>query len=288
MSRTIDIAFERELEDMFYTLTQQKVSKFESKVSMVPNVKGKSHDVNRLGNQEAYDVNSANADTVILDLPHSRRRMNMQPKAWAAMIDTFDEVMLLTTPTSEYTQQCVAAINRAVDRHIITQMLGNAISVSAADAESNVALTLTIANGGTSMTLDKIRTAMYNFDVNEVDEADRYLAISPYAKLSLLKFAEIGSRDYNPSVGAFITGQVPTLFGFQTFVSTLLPVASSIRDCIAFARQGTKVGKGSIQEISIDKIPTKNNNWQVLGKVVIGTVRIDENLVQKIGVDETA
>lgn len=288
MARTIDIAFYRELEDNYYVLTQQKVSKFESAITMKRDVTGKSVDANRIGTAEAGDITTSNGFTTYVELENSRRRANMQPKGWAYPLDSFDEAMLLTDPKSEITASAVAAINRACDRHWITAMLGSAIVVSAADAETTQALTLTIANGGTSMTLDKLRTAMYYMDLYEVSPEDRFIAISAYAKQSLLKYAEVGSKDYNPQVGAFINGTVPTLFGFQPILSNLLPKTGDVRSCIAWAKPGFKGYKGRIQEIWVGQNPARWNNWEIQGKVIVGGMRIDENLVVKVDIDETA
>lgn len=287
MARTLDVAFYRELEDAYYVLTQQKVSKFEPHITMQTGVTGKSVDKNRIGTAEAGDITVANPDTTWVELPNSRRRANMQPKGWAHPLDSFDDAMLLTSPKSEITEACVSAINRACDRHWITAMLGNAIVVAASDSESTQALTRTIANGGTSLTLDKIREAMYWMDLMEVPEEDRFLAYSAYAKLSLLKYAEIGSKDYNPNVGAFMSGQVPTLFGFKPILTNLLPVTSSIRSCIAWAKPGFRGYKGTVEGISIGQRRDKWNAWEVQGKVIVGGVRMDENLVVKIDIDET-
>ena len=288
MARTMDVAFVRQLEDMFYTFTQQQVSKLEPCITMKTGVQGKSVDKNRIGDAEAGDINDANSDTTWVTLAKSRRRANMQPKGWAHPLDSFDEAMLLTDPKNEITQKCVQAINRACDRHWIAALIGSAITVSAADAEGSQAITLTIADGGTSMTLDKIRQAMYYLDLYEVQEEDRFLVLSAYAKQSLLKYAEIGSRDYNPSVGAFISGSVPRLFGFQVVMSNLLAVASSIRSCIAFARAGFQGYKGVVEQISVGQRRDKWNAWEVQGKVIVGGVRMDENLVVQIDIDETA
>jgi hypothetical protein len=306
-NRTIDASFYRALDDTFYMLTQQKPSRLESRVSMKSGIRGKSYDVNRLDATEAYDITSANADTIIIEQPFSRRRMNLLPRAWAAMLDDFDEVMMLTDPQSPYTGQCLAALNRKKDFVIAASMLGTATTVGAADdttgGYSTVSLPSSggplgvgqvIANGGTGLTVDKLRQAMAILDSNEFPAEERFFAWSPVAKMQLLRTTEATSADYN-TVKALVGGSITSFMGFDfvTFGtknpgSAALPKSGNIRQCIAWHRSAVRAGFGLINnQIRVSERPDKNNNWQVLGKLLCGAVRLDEYGVVEVDIDET-
>jgi len=305
-NRTIDTSYYRELEDMFYVLTQQKKSKLENLVTVRTGIKAKSWDKNRIDATEAYDVTAANADTILIEQPFSRRRMNLLPRAWAAMLDEFDEAMMLLSPESEYVQSCLAALNRRKDSVIIAAMTGTAVSVGAADdtagGYTNVSLPTTggvlgigqvIVDGGTGLTVEKLRQTMAILDANEFPPEDRHIAWSPVAKMQLLRTTEATSTDYN-TVRALVNGEIDTFLGFKfvTFGtkspgSASLSKSGNIRQCIAWHKSAVTFGSGAVRELSLKQRPDKNDNWQVLGKLLAGAVRMDEYGVVRLDIDES-
>ena len=231
---------------------------------------------------------SRHADTPLSNVPHSRRRVTFQDFALGELIDDIDEVKMLIDPQSAYAQLFAYSKNRQIDDLIVTAFTGNSISVANDDTTSNVALPSAqqIANGGTGLTLAKLRQAKQILDTSDVPDEDRYFVYSPIGLQQVLADSQLTSTDYN-SVRALERGGVENFLGFRWIKSTRLTVASSIRTCIAWHKNGMGLGILLDKSVEVDKRPDKNNSTQVLLKLTAGAVRIEEALVVQLDIDET-
>ena len=277
----------------FRMLYQQKQSRLRAWCQIEADIIGKSKSVERMGAADAYDINSRHSDTKFVEVPHSRRWIDLQDKGWAELIDKLDKVRLLADPTQGYSMMAMNALNRATDDIILAAARGN--------ARTNVGLsvlptTQKIAVGGTSMTLAKLLTTKEILDTNEVDDdasmaADgqsaneqtaRVMVVNAKMLTNLYGTTEIKSVDYN-SVKALANGQIDTFLGFKFVRSERLfkDATATTGYAVSWSRSCVALGIGSEMSASVDKRPDKNNAWQVFADMAIGAARLeDEGVVE--------
>ncbi len=77
-------------------------------------------------------------------------------------------------------------------------------------------------------------------------------------------------------------GDINTFLGFNFIVSNRLAVASSIRDCFAFAQDGILLGVGKDVTARIDERSDKGYATQVYYSSAFGATRMEEAKVVKI------
>jgi hypothetical protein len=276
----------------FRALYQQKVSRLRPWCQIESGIVGASKSVERMGKAEAYDITSRHADTKFVEVPHSRRWIDLADKGWAELIDKLDKVRLLADPANGYAMMANAALNRAMDATIINAARGSARTGSGL---SVLPSTQKIAAGGTNLTLAKLLTLKEILDSNEVDDdasmqadgqgatASRVIVVNTKMLSSLYGTTEIKSVDYN-SVKALANGVINTFLGFQFVRTELLPKDGTATTGYALAWSKSCVALGIGQEInsSVDRRPDKNNAWQVFADMSIGAARLEDEGVVEI------
>lgn len=278
----------------FRVLYQQKLSRLRPWCQIESGIVGQSKSVERMGKAEAYDITSRHTDTKFVEVPHSRRWIDLQDKGWAELIDKLDKVRLLADPSQGYAQLAMAAMNRQTDAIILAAARGN--------ARTNAGLSVMpssqkIAVGGTSLTLAKLLTTKEILDANEVDDdasmamdgqssseqAARVIVVNSKMLTNLYGTTEIKSIDYN-SVKALSMGQIDTFLGFKFVRSELVSkdATATTGYAVAWSRSCMALGIGSEMSASVDKRPDKNNAWQVFADMSIGSARLEDEGVVEI------
>jgi hypothetical protein len=278
----------------FRVLYQQKQARLRPWCQIEAGIVGQSKSVERMGKAEAYDITSRHADTKFVEVPHSRRWIDLADKGWADLIDKLDKVRLLADPMSGYAMLANAALNRQIDDAILTASRGNArtnIGLAALPASQKIAV------GGTSLTLAKLLTTKEILDGNEVDDdasmamdgqspseqAARVIAVNAKMLTNLYGTTEIKSIDYN-SVKALAQGQIDTFLGFK-FVRTervFKDGTATTGYAMAWSRSCVALGIGQEINTAVDRRPDKNNAWQVFADMAIGATRIEDEGVVEI------
>jgi hypothetical protein len=298
MSSTVTESMVQQYGTNFRTLFQQRKSRFEGFCQLEGGITGQSKSVERIGKAEAYDITSRNADTRYVDVPHSRRWLDLQDKGWAELVDEMDKIRMLADPTSPYAGLAVAALNRAKDDIILAAARGN--------ARTNGGLvplpaSQKIANGSTSLTLAKLLAVKEILDGNEVDDdaslmadgqspnmqATRLIAVNAKMLTNLYGTTEIKSVDYN-NVKALAQGAIDTFLGFKFIRTERLYRDASIttRYGIAWARSCMGLGTGKDIVSSIDVLPGKNYSAQVYARMSIAAARLEDEGVVEIACNE--
>jgi hypothetical protein len=275
----------------FRLLYQQKMARLRPWCQM-ESVTGQSKSVERMGRAEAYDITSRHSDTKFVEVPHSRRWIDLTDKGWAELIDKLDKIRLLADPVNGYAAMAMAALNRQMDDIIIAAARGPARTNS---GTTLLPATQKIAVSGTNLTLAKLLTLKEILDSNEVDDdaslqADgqgatpsRVIAVNTKMLTSLYGTTEIKSVDFN-SVKALANGQIDTFLGFKFVRTERLPRDGTATTGYAIAWSKSCVALGIGQEVntSVDKRPDKNNAWQVFADMSIGATRLEDEGVVEI------
>ena len=276
----------------FRLLYQQKISRLKPFCQIEANIVGQSKSVERLGRTDAYDITSRHADTKYVEVPHSRRWLDLQDKGWAELVDEMDKIRMLADPTSPYAKLAVMALNREADKIILAAARGNArtnTGVTALPAAQK------IAEGGTGLTLAKLLAAKEILDTAEVDDGNdlmedgqgnmvmtRLIVVSSKQLTNLYGTTEIKSVDYN-TVKALAQGHIDTFLGFKFIRSELIPKTGTTRFCLAWSKGCVGFGIGKDITTSIDPLPGKNYSVQVYARESIAATRLEDEGVVEIG-----
>jgi hypothetical protein len=294
MSFTIPENFVQQYGNNFRVLYQQKLARLRPWCQLESGITGQSKSVERMGKAEAYDITSRHADTKFVEVPHSRRWIDLQDKGWAELIDKLDKVRLLADPTNGYAMLALAALNRQMDDIILTAARGNARTNSGL---SVLPTTQKIAVGGSNLTLAKLLTAKEILDSNEVDDdasmqmdgqspneqTARVMVVNAKMLTNLYGTTEIKSVDYN-SVKALAQGQIDTFLGFKFVRSERVfkDATATTGYAVAWSRSCVALGIGQDVSTSVDRRPDKNNAWQVFADMSIGAARLEDEGVVEI------
>lgn len=280
MSTEVNKAFVQQFSDNVIHLAQQKGSRLMGAV-LNKRVVGKYAHFDRLGATSMSLITSRHADTPLTDTPHSRRRVSLNDYVVADLIDEEDEVRMLIDPKNPYAEAMANAAGRTIDDIIIDAADGNATAVDANDSASNVAVAHTIdedfTTANSDIIVEKVVEAKRILMSNEVDVSEElYFALDSTALHNLLQETEVGSIDYN-SVKALVRGEPGTFMGFN-FIHTerLNDSSEGFKNCLAFAKSAIGLAIGMEPKVNIDKRPDKRNSTQVMVKLTMGAVRIEE------------
>jgi len=252
----------------------------------------------RIGAVDAVEVTTRHGDTPLISTPHDRRRVGLRDFDFADLIDNKDKLRMLADPTSSYVTNAVYALGRACDDVLIQAAFGTAYTgktgatsvtfPAASEVAVNYVESGTAANS--NLTIGKLRRVRYLLDKAEATtegQFDLAAIVDPSQIQGLLRTTEVTNSDYN-TIKALVAGEIDTFMGFKFVKSNRLTVASSIRECIFFERQGLLLA--TAQEIKVDVGPRrdKRNSIQVYACGNFGASRMWEEKVLRVKCDETA
>jgi hypothetical protein len=267
-----------QFKDEVIHLAQQMESRLRSCVR-TDMVTGKTHNFERLGASAAVAKTTRHTPTPILDLEHSRRKVDMEDFIWADLVDAEDVIRMLIEPKSAYARNAAMAMARQWDTQIITGAFADAT-----DGDGNaVAFTAgqTIGDGTSAITIGDLTDAKYKLDSNEVPFNDRYMVISSVELRDLLNTTEITSADYN-TVRALVRGEIDTFLGFKFVITELLPTITTVRNCLAFQKDCLGLAIGSDVKVRTDERKDVSYAWQIFASFSAAATRIDDAGVVKI------
>jgi len=233
--------------------------------------------VERMGVVEAQQRTTRHTPTVILDVPHSRRKFPMEDWYWADLLDNEDLLRMLISPKSEYAKAAAYAMNRQYDRLIIEAATGNATDGEGTPVPFDSGMT--IGAGGGGLTLDLILEAKEKLDANEVDSANRYMVLNSAAMSDLLGTTEVSSSDFN-TVRALVRGEVSTWLGFSIVHTEL--VAETTAQVLCYHKSAIRLGVGRDIITRVDKRIDVSYADQVYAAFTAAATRVEEEKVVQI------
>ncbi len=281
--------------DDFYQLAQQEKSILSNTVDAV-SIDAKRCVYDRIGTVNFNNIVSQYQDTQYQEVEYSRRVLESVDKSYATMIDSRDTSRAQLSPQSDILQNTIAAFNREKDKSIYDAAIGKATSLDSNNTTAQVPLPAgqVVASGSANMTVDKIIDAIEIFGANDVDIISEggVLVLSSKQYQSLAKQDKFINGDFTrltdgESLKAGIFGRFMGI-PLVRISNDLMKEASNIRSCVMYTKKAIKYGElAGFNEISIDKLPTKHNNIQILHKISLGATRMDEKRVVEIKCDES-
>lgn len=291
MSDQIEIARVQQFQTGIMLLQQQLGTNLRPAVMVDSDITGDRAFYDQVGVTEMSPVTNRHGDTRLTDTPHSRRMVTMQPFDVADMIDNPDKVRTLNDPTNTYVRAFAAAAGRTTDDKVIAALGGTA--ATGVDGQTSVALPSAqiIVDGGTNMTIAKLRETRQILESGEnmEDDGDNrwYIVMSAKERKALLATTEVTSADFN-TVRALVAGQIDQFMGFTFLKSERLTLATNIRQCFAWVKSSMQLGVSSEGKGFIDIRADKQHSTQVRYTIDLGAVRMTEPGVVRIDVDQTA
>jgi hypothetical protein len=280
---SIDTNFQQGFAAAAILLAQQKKSRLAGTV-MTKSTNSKFEHFDRIGTASATLITSRMQDTPDGTMTHSRRRAVLEDYVAVADLDRVDLNKMAYDPSAAYSQTITGALGRKMDEIIIAAAEGNARSIDNADASSNVALTHTIDEdyntGNSDIIVEKVVEARRIMMTNEVDpEEEKYFVLDSIALHNLLKETEVSSADYN-TVKALAHGSINTFMGFNFIQSERLSTTSeSFKRCLAYTKSGIGLALADALSVEVAIRGDKLNNKQLIGRLGLGAVRIEESKV---------
>lgn len=281
MSTQITTAMVQQYNSNISLLSQQKMSRLTAAVRN-ETIHAEFEYFDYIGPVQAQPRGARHSATPQYDTPHSRRRVTAASYNWADLIDNPDKLRMLADPTSAYAVNAVMAFNRAKDKIIVDAAFGTAYTGKNGATSVTFPASQTIAANSTGLTIEKLVAARKLFWQNEVDESiPLYACVTSNQLENLLAATEIRSSDYN-NVKALVHGEVDTFMGFTFIRYEGLPVASKVRDCLFWAKDGIMLATGENITTRISERPDLNYSTQVYVEMDLGAARMEEAKVVKV------
>ena len=226
---------------------QQTQSRLRPVVSVKPDCSGLVEFMDKIGIVSAEKVTSRFADSPIMPVKHSRRKVSSQPYHFGTAVEEWDLRRMNYDVIQPYARAAAMAMNRQMDTILVeaaygthygsadgdmtaatgytwAEMTGGTLSETSFDA-SNQKIPADFAYGGddddgTGLTIDKLLRARRRLSEQEVDAYDQegnplFIIVCSAAQIEgLLNEDKVQSVDYN-SIRALVDGSVNYFAGFR-------------------------------------------------------------------------
>jgi len=260
-------------------LAQQKYSKLINTVYIKPNVTGKTFFQDQIGEWAMSAKAGRNVQTPNNDPALERRMGTMVDYHDARLLDRGDELRTISDPRSAYTIAAASSLGRKIDDVILSAAVGSASyneTGSSTVTHSNV-----VAATTGYLYLSNIAEIKKTFDDQDVEEEDRFIAITPTALSNMLQISQLTSADY-AAVKALVRGEINTYMGFNWIMTTRIGsitggnVNAGSYTGIAWQRYGLCVALSSAPMVRTDERKDLSYSWQIYYELNIGAVRLEE------------
>jgi hypothetical protein len=290
MSNQVPVASIQSYTNMVSLSLQQNGSKFLSR-AWRKNLTGKaSKAIELVGKVDAREKTTRNQDVELTNTPHFARWAH--PRHWyvADMIDSDDKMKTLIDLDSIYIKAQSAGIGRKIDTAFVSAAFGTAYIGENGTSTEAWSTSYDVAESSQGMTLEKIQDGIELMMTAGWDPESEpaYLGICPKQYKNLMSLSKVQSSDFNGGAPVIKDGKLINLFGCEivTLHPDILPITSTTRECILFAKTGVCMGVWDDVRTDVDKIPLKFNASLIQTGVTTGSVRSELGKVIKIKCSE--
>lgn len=290
LNSSIESHWFNQFSDRVYEITQQTSARLRGVVNF-DQIKGENKYLDRVGSTEVQNLNSRSPEVLPSDLQWDRRLVTADRVGVAFFLDRRDAQRALTDPQSVYAKRAAQALERDLDRLIISALdaavftgKSGTTSVSAAtDGMQSVTAT-------SGYTYDTLLTVDQNFQSYEIGTGNterKFVILSEQEHAQLMKEAELISRDFT-SRAVVDEGSLKRVMDFDVIMFgskmpiPMLNVTSSQRKTWACVQGAITVAMPSQWTT---KWQERNDRWhtdQLLASGERGAVRMEGPKVQKV------
>lgn len=270
-------------------LLQQKGSRLRGTVTEGSYAGEMASPVDQIGAVEMNPVVDRFAPIVRTDAAVARRWIAPQSFDLAQLVDSFDELKIISDPKSKYVQNGVQAAGRMMDRVILAAAHAAAITgkdgTGSTNFDSNYSVAVNFGSAGNSgLTVAKLRQLKMLAMANEIDlDNDQlYLAVTAKQHDNLLAEAQVISLDFNEKP-VLKEGLIERFLGIN-FVRTELIPFSTYRVNPMWAKSGMHLGMwgGEWKTDISQRKDLKGLPWQAYLYMTIGATRVEEKKVFRV------
>lgn len=293
---TIDNALVTQFSEQVHIEAQQMKSRLRDKVQ-VKQINGDDFAYDSLDSLEAVEITARNQETTPQDISHTRRQIPTKRYVAALLIDPKDDVSVIIDPEKEYAAAVARALYRKFDQV--------AFDAAFADIKTGRQFGTTVtfaADGGLEvdatggLTYEKLLEIHQNFIDSDVgnDMAEKFiLTITGDEHTTLMQENELTSgdfdRQYSIEGGSMVRAAGMELVKFAHVAGSPKNIigenaAGTEKELIAMTDRGICVGVSKELTVTIDRRPDLNNSVQVHAEMIMGAVRTEGVLVQKVRV----
>lgn len=287
---TVDQHLITQFSDMMHVKAQQIRSRFRPHV-IIKKMTGDRFAYDGLGDVEARELTGRFSQTQFDDIEHWRRKIAKRRFSVTLPVDKNDLEGRLKDPQGEYATAVTRAMERVFDRVCYDALFADV--QTGRDFENTVTFAndggLTVnATGG--LTYPKLLEINQNFMDNEVGNdspVDIIFGVSGDEHTTMMQISQLTSGDFSRQY-VVDKGQITNVLGMQLIKfgasarKPVLTVSGGTRSCFAMATGGLCVGMAREWEITIKDRPDYVDTKQIQITGVLGAVRTEGKLVQKV------
>jgi hypothetical protein len=263
--------------------------------------------IDRIGTVDPVELTTRHSDTPQMDTPHDRRKINFRTFVWNDFIDKPDKLRMLADPTSAYSRNAIAGLQRRMDDVLIEAALGTAYTgkdgttpissgwqVVAHDYTELTDASVSATQYARNLSVGKLRLARQRLEEAEaisgdVEGRELIIACASSQLSSLLADAKATSTDF-AEVRALVNGEIKSYMGFKFVRTQRLKLKSgnaNVRRCFAFV-SGSAIALGLAEEpfVRVTERSDKNYSTQVYVRGSYGACRQWEEQIVEIECDE--
>lgn len=275
-------------------LVQQKGSRLKGAVRSGSHVGKQASPVNQIAPVVANKIINRFAEMPRVDAALDRRWVFPVDYDLNQLIDTFDELRMITDPKSGYVENAMYGLGRGQDDEIISAFHGT--SKTGVDGSTNTTLPagqiVAVDQGAaaaTGMTVAKLREAKRILMANEVDVSlDTLYAVMKAKQFdNLLAEAQVISTDFNDKP-VLVSGMISSFFGVnflhtERLLSGTDGLAGTSTEVPLYSMSGMYFGEwNSIGATISQRFDLQSIPWQAYAKGTFGATRLEEKKVTKI------
>ncbi|MBT7349708.1 hypothetical protein HN803_02840 [candidate division WWE3 bacterium] len=246
-------------------------------VTLRNNVTGDKYDFRLMGKGAATVRTGSSADVVPMGVGHSLKQAVLVDYEAPEYTDVYDAATVNFDEVVHLAETIAGAMGRRDDQSIIDAAIAGAGT--------------TVADGGTNLTVAKLRAAVKGLNAVEAPAGDRYCIIDQEGLDALLGTTEVTSSDYN-NVKSLVHGEVDTFLGLKFKVignraEGGLPEAANVISGIVFHKAALGHAVGIDMKTTVDYVAHKAS-WLSMGLWKAGSKAIDPEGIIKVNYDKTA
>lgn len=295
LQSTISDVLRTEFANTVYELTQQTSARLRGVVE-IEQITSEEKMFPRIGNVEVQQLNERFAEITPADILWDNRRLSATRVGVPLFVDEWDAERMLADPKSILAKRAAQALERNLDRVIIgaataTVYTGRQGTVPLTAASDGV-VTVDATQGFVYETLLQIDANFQAYEVGTDMPVRKYLLVSEQEHQAMMKEAELISGDFSRQY-VVEKGEITRVldmevikFGSKVPIP-MLPVTNGVRQCLAIAMGGIKVGITRNWDI---KVKDRNDRWdtiQVLASGIVGGTRMEGVRVQIVNTTAT-
>lgn len=274
MSTDMNVAFVKQFEREVHEAYQRQGSKLRVAVRTINNVKGSSVVFQKVGKGTA-STKSANGMVPVMNVSHTAVECVLQDYYAGDWVDKLSELKVNHDERAVIANAGAYALGRKTDDLIIAALA--------------TAATLTIADGNTGLTRDKVLLAFEKLGGADIpDDGQRFAVVGWKQWSELLKIEEFASSEYvGPDELPYKSMQAKKWLGTTWIPMSGLPIdGNDIRSCYWFHK--TAIGHASGSDVQTDITWHGDRAAHFVNNMMSqGAALIDGAGVVVIGCDET-